>query len=220
MGSQHHCNKCPYWCVTKKKFQSGFYNITICRKYRKQIFYLAGSKNKTPCPCSMCEKEFSYVPYIEQWILQEVEQVTERLTVKIVDEDGEVLAYRRRTDVVNISAIQKLGEYETAEEEGRLVVPLCKVGDAVYVIAPNHRLCEAKYDCDEYDYENYLTSWCEKYCPYGYKGIGVIKDTVLHIEIRNNGICYCTTNCGYLYDDKVFPTRKEAKKALKEMEEM
>lgn len=114
--------------------------------------------------------------------------------------------------------LNKLAEYETAEEEGRLVVLPCKVGDMVYVISPNHRLCEAKHDCDEYDYENYLPSWCEKYCPYGYKGIGVIKDIVSHIEIRNNGICYCTTNCGYLYDDKVFLTREEAEKALKEME--
>ena len=114
------------------------------------------------------------------------------------------------------ACVEKLAEYETAEEEGRLVVLPCKVGDVVYVIAPNHRLCETKHDCDEYDYENYLPSWCEKYCPYGYKGIGVIKDTVSHIEIRNNGICYCTTNCGYLYEDKVFLTRKEAEKALKE----
>ena len=107
---------------------------------------------------------------------------------------------------------------KTAEEEGRMVVLPCKVGDMVYVIAPNHRLCEAKHDCDEYDYENYLISWCEKFCPYGYKGIGVIKDIISHIEIRDNGICYCTTNCGYLYDDKVFLTREEAEKALKEME--
>ena len=114
--------------------------------------------------------------------------------------------------------IKKLAEYENAEEEGKLVVLPCKVGDTVYVIAPNHRLCEAKHDCDEYDYENYWSSWCEKYCPYGYKGIGVIKDIVSHIEIRNNGICYCTTDCGYLYDDNVFPTREEAEKALKEME--
>ena len=116
------------------------------------------------------------------------------------------------------ACVEKLEEYETAEEEGRLVVLPCKVGDMVYVIAPNHRLCEAKHDCDEYDYENYLISWCEKFCPYGYKGIGVIKDIISHIEIRDNGICYCTTNCGYLYDDKVFLTREEAEKALKEME--
>ena len=107
---------------------------------------------------------------------------------------------------------------KTADEEGRLVVLPCKVGDTVHVIAPNHKICEVKHDCNEYDYENYLASWCENYCPYGYKGIGIIEDTVSHIEIRNNGICYCTTNCGYVYDDKVFLAREEAEKALKEME--
>lgn len=56
------------------------------------------------------------------------------------------------------ACVEKLAEYETAEEEGRLVVLPCKVGDVVYVIAPNHRLCETKHDCDEYDYENYLPS--------------------------------------------------------------
>ena len=116
------------------------------------------------------------------------------------------------------ACVEKLAEYENAEEEGRLVILPCKVRDTVYVIAPNHKICEEKHDCDEYDYENYLVSWCENYCPYGYKGIGIIEDTVSHIEIRNNGICYCTTNCGYLYDDKVFLTREEAEKALKEME--
>lgn len=130
------------------------------------------------------------------------------------------LCYRRCYKMTRWAekAKEKLAEYEAAEEEGRLVVLPCKIEDTVYVIAPNHRLCEEKHDCDEYDYENYLVSWCERYCPYRYKGIGIIKDTVSHIEIRNNGICYCTTNCGYLYDDKVFLTREEAEKALKEME--
>lgn len=150
---------------------------------------------------------------ITRQLIQEVEQVAERLTVQAPS--GLIHLVDDSESGVN-QAIKKLYEYETAEEEGRLVVLPCKVGDMVYVIAPNHRLCEAKHDCDEYDYENYLSSWCEKYCPYGYKGIGVIKDIVSDIEIRNNGICYCTTNCGYLYDDKVFLTRKEAEKALRD----
>ena len=69
MENQHHCNGCPYWYVTQKKYPSGFYNITICRKYGKQIYYLAGDKNKTPYPCGMCEKEFAFVPYITQQVL-------------------------------------------------------------------------------------------------------------------------------------------------------
>ena len=113
-------------------------------------------------------------------------------------------------------AKEKLAEYETAEEEGRLVVLPCKVGDTVYVVAQKYKICNTRLDCDEYDNEDYLPSWCEDNCPYGYKGIGVIEDTVLHIEIRKNGICYCTTNCGYLYEDKVFLTREEAEKASKE----
>ena len=149
--------------------------------------------------------------------------MTERLTEK--SENGFYIVDKHKASIFMYNkyfagqAINKLAEYETAEEEGRLVVLPCKIGDMVYVIAPNHRLCEAKHDCDEYDYENYLPSWCENYCPYGYKGVGVIKDIVSHIEIRDNGICYCTTNCGYLYDDKVFLTREEAEKALREMEE-
>ena len=34
----------------------------------------------------------------------------------------------------NSSMLSKLAEYETAEEQGRLVVIPCKVGDTVYVI--------------------------------------------------------------------------------------
>ena len=217
--NEHHCNGCPHWYVTQKKYPSGFYDITICKKYGKQIYYLAGDNNPTPYPCSACEKEFSYVPYIEQEISQGVVQVTERLSDK--NPCNNCRLYNPCTGPCdkwhewNSSVLSKLAKYETAEEEGRFVVLPCKVGDIVWVIAPNHRICEAKYDCDEYDYENYLSSWCENYCPYGYKGIGVIKDTVSHIEIRNNGICYCTTNCGYLYEDKVFFTREEAEKALK-----
>lgn len=63
--SKHYCNGCPHWRVTQKKFSSGFYNITICGKYNKQLYYLAGEENRTPHPCYICSKEFSYVPYIE-----------------------------------------------------------------------------------------------------------------------------------------------------------
>lgn len=160
------------------------------------------------------QKIHAGVDTITKQLIREVAQVTERLSEKNFrlgfDDSNKLPGYE--------AIYEKLRKYENAEEEGRLVVLPCKVGNMVYVIAPNHRLCEAKHDCDEYDYENYLISWCEKFCPYGYKGIGVIKDIISHIEIRDNGICYCTTNCGYLYDDKVFLTREEAEKTLKEME--
>lgn len=65
MDGRHHCNGCPYWHVTKKKYPSGYYNITLCRRYDEQLYYLAGEENQTPHPCDICSKEFSYVPYVE-----------------------------------------------------------------------------------------------------------------------------------------------------------
>ena len=65
MDSKHHCNGCPNWYVTKKKYPSGYYNITLCRRYNEQLYYLAGEENQTPHPCDICSKEFSYVPYVE-----------------------------------------------------------------------------------------------------------------------------------------------------------
>lgn len=90
MDTKHHCNSCPHWYVTQKQYPSGFYDITICRKYGKQIYYLAGDKNRTPYPCSICEKEFSYVPYMEQELLQEVKQVTTHEIVKEIVSQGKV----------------------------------------------------------------------------------------------------------------------------------
>lgn len=63
--------------------------------------------------------------------------MTERLTEKITNkETGEILAYRLKgtyAEYLNnrLKALQKLGELETAEEEGRLVVLPC---DTVYFI--------------------------------------------------------------------------------------
>ena len=66
--------------------------------------------------------------------------MTERLTEKITNkETGEVLLYRLKGQWGEIGdnrmrATKKLGELENAEEEGRLVVLPCKVGDIVYKI--------------------------------------------------------------------------------------
>ena len=60
--------------------------------------------------------------------------MTERLTEKImVSKDGEILGCRIKP-FHERQATQKLAEYENAEEEGRLVVLPCKVGDIVYKI--------------------------------------------------------------------------------------
>lgn len=149
MDTKHHCNSCPHWYVTQKQYPSGFYDITICRKYGKQIYYLAGDKNRTPYPCSICEKEFSYVPYMEQELLQEVEKMTERLSDRNpctnCKADRQIGNPNRwececsRCDKHNNwknDCVKKLAEYENAEEDGRLyILPHgANVGDCVHAI--------------------------------------------------------------------------------------
>lgn len=66
--------------------------------------------------------------------------MTERLTEKVINKvNGEILGYRIKGVYAEYSnnklkALQKLGELETAEEEGRLVIlPKCSIGDTVYL---------------------------------------------------------------------------------------
>lgn len=81
--------------------------------------------------------------------------------------------------------IKKLAEYETAEEEGRLVVLPCKVGTTVYVI----------------DY-----TW----------NYGEIGDKAKrNYFIKRMSFVYGMIN---VFNKTVFLTRKEAEKALEEME--
>ena len=59
----------------------------------------------------------------------------ERLTDKITNiETGKVLSYRLKREVDRIKAMQKLGAYEDAEEQGLLLRLPCKVGDTVYKV--------------------------------------------------------------------------------------
>ena len=64
-------------------------------------------------------------------IIREVEQVAERLTVQAPS--GLIHLVDDSESGVN-QAIKNLYEYETAEEEGRLVVLPCKIGTRVYEI--------------------------------------------------------------------------------------
>lgn len=98
--------------------------------------------------------------------------------------------------------IKKLAEYETAEEEGRLVVLPCKVGDAVYAIEDKyyeylyHKGIQKGYVC-RFEYDKEWFAW-------------------IHIDGCNKDlqIAYKTSN----FNQTVFLTRGEAEKALKEME--
>lgn len=60
----HHCNDCPYQNKIWKKYPSMWSEITICKKYNKQLYYYGNEENQTPRPCKECEKRFSYVPHI------------------------------------------------------------------------------------------------------------------------------------------------------------
>ena len=129
--------------------------------------------------------------------------MTERLTEKF--KDGRNILRKGIENIHHIGfgqfyageAIDKLSEYETAEEEGRLVVLLCKVGDTVYVIEDSHiEVFEVnKIELNHKVFGNatyYLEKPSRRGCLYKY---------------------YDSE-----FGDKWFVDREEAEKALKEME--
>ena len=93
--------------------------------------------------------------------------------------------------------IDKLAEYETAEEEGRLVALPCKVGDTVYVI--ENKYIEV-FEVNKIELKN-----------------KVFGDVTYYLEKPSRRGClykYYDSELG----DKWFIAREEAEKALKEME--
>ena len=136
--------------------------------------------------------------------------MTERLTEKImVSKDGEILGYRIKP-FHERQATQKLAEYETAEEEGRLVVLPCKVRDTVWVIThPFNVFDDFDFYEDAHDeiYESYISS-------------------VTFYEDSNQYRIYAKETKQFIkayfmesdFGKTVFLTREEAEKALKEME--
>lgn len=61
--------------------------------------------------------------------------------------------------------LEKLAHYEDLEEQGRLLELPCAVGDTVWLIGKNYNKCTKHYDCEHYDYNEYLIIWCEKKLP-------------------------------------------------------
>ena len=104
-------------------------------------------------------------------------------------------------------AIDKLAEYETAEEEGRLVVLPCKVGDTVHEIRSDYTKCSVcgdkfnEYECQgcEHECDSRKIYTIDEYTMY------TLEDIVRHIRCNNWG-------------KTIFTTKEEAEKALKEME--
>ena len=103
-------------------------------------------------------------------------------------------------------AIDKLAEYETAEEEGRLVVLPCKVGSVAYSI------CHRYTKCSKYgeSFEEYSCSGCEELNCDSHKEyyIHVNQSVSLEWIIRNMQLGN--------FEKTVFLTRGEAEKALKD----
>ena len=99
-------------------------------------------------------------------------------------------------NAINI-CINKLAEYETAEEEGRLVALPCNVGDTVYLIDD--------IDC-VFERESIVTE------------IEIDKDGVTIMIQDEIPICSSGYNLSD-FGEIVFLTREEAEKASREMEE-
>ena len=126
--------------------------------------------------------------------LTRMERLTER------DSYGDV--YVKQHDYV--TALEKLCEYEDAEEQGLLLRLPCKVGDDIYAIPSevNYRLNKS----------------------FGAKGLNAIcRQVVDHIEFNSYGYLVSTNEGMTVHRQEVFGetwflTRDEAEQKLKEME--
>ena len=94
----------------------------------------------------------------------------------------------------------------------------------VWIIAPNYYKCNNRYNCEDYNPEEYLISWCQKNCSKGYQGIGTIQCVIYGIETYNdeNSVqIYCLLDVNgnhYRYSIKdIFLTKEEAEAKLKEL---
>lgn len=147
---------------------------------------------------------------------REVEQVTERLTEKF--KDGRNILRKGIENIHHVGfgqfyageAIDKLSEYETAEEEGRLVVLPCSVGDTVWVTThPFNVFDDFDFYTEAQDeiYESYISSitFYENSNQYRIHA----KETRQFIKVY-----FMESDFG----KTVFLTREEAEKALQEME--
>ena len=102
-------------------------------------------------------------------------------------------------ECVIYQAIQKLAEYENAEEQGLLLRLPCKVGDTIYEVSyENREFIIKEHIVNEFIYKAYRFPRIEIYC-----------------ENENGFLVY--NNIGKL-DECLFLTKAEAEQKLKEME--
>lgn len=129
--------------------------------------------------------------------------MTERLTEK--SENGFYIVDKHKASIFMYNkyfagqAINKLAEYETAEEERRLVIlPKCKIGDRVYL---------------PIDFENKIYSGKV----HGYMYFEPRKEWVVKIRLDGTEIQYCHEKFED-FRNTFFLDYEEAEKALEEME--
>lgn len=112
--------------------------------------------------------------------------------------------------------LRKLKEYEDLEEQGRLLKLPCKVGDTIYIIAP--KCCDCTGECDLYNKRfGRNLKWCKKYCPNGFKDIGVLETVIQRLEIRENDTYVMTDKDGLRDLGNISLTKSEAEAKLKEL---
>lgn len=107
------------------------------------------------------------------------------------------------------------------EEQGKLIELPCAVGDTVWLIGKNYKKCTNHYDCEHYDYNEYLITWCEKNCPNGFRGTGVIQAIIETIKINGEQVLVqLNAHDNYLRVPitSVFLTKEAAEAKLSEME--
>ncbi len=127
----------------------------------------------------------------------------ERLTEKIMNKHtGEVLAYKAKY-LRDGETVQKLGQLEDLEEQGKLPKVPCAVGDTVYCLYTNENkeseITEMKVGCIE---------------PFGairnHKGVCEIWNVYAEADYAKEYFKFSD------FEKTVFPSREEAKTALKE----
>lgn len=133
----------------------------------------------------------------------------ERLTKRREDGKG-IMLDPAHTRVIR--AIDRLAYYEDMEEQGRLVVLPCKVGDTVYRICPK---CNDKHDgsCENCAWRSCMTNCgCTTYGLWGDGQYPPDECTIVPYKVFWNYI----PNMIEKFGKTVFLTREDAERALKE----
>ena len=135
----------------------------------------------------------AYEDLMERWKLRSIEEA-DRIFQRVNDLGGTDLMAQYR----DIGSIDHLRDLLQAEQDGRLVVLPCKVGDTVWYITPSTEICEAQV----------IGIW-----------LNVYTNPKMWLEIKYyskfTGECEHKSRIDLMLDKTVFLTREEAEAALK-----